>query len=177
MSVEKCRRPRCFGDELGQAGLVDRDLAALEALDLVGVDVDAPDLVAELGEAGRGDEADVAGADDADGFARAAHERRTRIAAASAPRRRGRSRRPSRRALSARRPGSATARSRASARFVSVRDSVFETQYDAARRAPRDEREPVAVVEQLVACARACASSSVGLSRIGGDFQFVPWTP
>ena len=54
-------------------GLVDRDLAALEALDLVGVDVDAPDLVAELGEAGRRDEADVAGADDADGFALPSH--------------------------------------------------------------------------------------------------------
>ena len=29
MSVEKCSRSRFFGDQLGQAGLVDRDLAAL----------------------------------------------------------------------------------------------------------------------------------------------------
>ena len=57
-------------DELLEAGLVDRDLAVLEARDLVGVDVDAVDVVAELGEARRGDEADVAGADDADGLSR-----------------------------------------------------------------------------------------------------------
>ena len=69
MSVEKCSRSRFLRDELLEAGLVDRDLAALEARDLVGVDVDAPDLVAELGEAGGGDEADVAGADDPDGLA------------------------------------------------------------------------------------------------------------
>src|SRR4051794_23924215 len=58
-----------LGDQLLQAGLVDGDLAALEALDLVDVDVDAVDVAAQLCEAGRRDEADVAGADDADGFA------------------------------------------------------------------------------------------------------------
>jgi hypothetical protein len=65
--------PAVLGHEVGQARLVDRDLAVLEALDLGGVDVDAPDLVAELGKAGRRDETDVAGADDADGFALGAH--------------------------------------------------------------------------------------------------------
>ena len=58
------------GHALGQPGLVDRDLAALEPRDLVGVDVDAPHLVAELGEARRRDQPDVAGADDRDRFAR-----------------------------------------------------------------------------------------------------------
>jgi len=43
-----------------QPGLVDRDLPALQASDLVGVDVDAPDLTAELGEPGRRDQPDVA---------------------------------------------------------------------------------------------------------------------
>jgi hypothetical protein len=64
MSVEKRRR---------SAWLVDRHLAAAQALDLRRVDVDAPHVVADLGEAGRGDEADVAGADDADGFALRGH--------------------------------------------------------------------------------------------------------
>ena len=66
--MEKCSRSRLRSRQLGEAGLVDRDLAAVQALDLVRVDVDAPDLAAELGEAGGGDEADVAGPDDADGF-------------------------------------------------------------------------------------------------------------
>ena len=56
-------------DEIVQPGLPDGDDAALEVLDLALVDVDAPDLVAQLGEAGRGDQADVAGSDHADGFA------------------------------------------------------------------------------------------------------------
>ena len=55
-------------DQLGQAGLVDRHLAARERLDLLGQDVARPDLVAELGEAGGGDQADPADADDADRF-------------------------------------------------------------------------------------------------------------
>ena len=55
---------RC--DQLGQARLVDRDLALLQALDLRLVDVDADDVVAALGEAGAGDQADVSGADDGD---------------------------------------------------------------------------------------------------------------
>jgi len=37
-------------DHLLQAGLVDRDLARLQARDLVRIDVDAEDLAAEVGE-------------------------------------------------------------------------------------------------------------------------------
>ncbi len=55
-------------DELLETRLPDRDPALLEALDLGLVDVDAADIAAELGEAGGGDETDVSGADDADGF-------------------------------------------------------------------------------------------------------------
>ena len=47
-------------DQLREPRLPDRDPALLEALDLGLVDVDAPDVVAELGEAGGGDQADVA---------------------------------------------------------------------------------------------------------------------
>jgi hypothetical protein len=43
--------------------LVDADLTPVETLDLVVVDVDAVDLVAEVGQASRGGEPDVAGAD------------------------------------------------------------------------------------------------------------------
>ena len=65
------------GDELLETGLPDRDPALLEALDLGRVDVDAPDIVAELGEAGGGHEADVSGADDPDRFSLGtAHSRR-----------------------------------------------------------------------------------------------------
>ncbi len=60
-------------DELREARLVDRDLARAQPLDLLRVDVDAAHLGPELGEAGGGDEADVAGADDADRFALGAH--------------------------------------------------------------------------------------------------------
>ena len=60
-------------DRLGQAGLVDRDLAALQLRDLVGVDVDAPDVAAELGKARGRDQADVSGADHRDRFASVAH--------------------------------------------------------------------------------------------------------
>ena len=52
--------------DLGQPRLVDRQAAALEQGDLGGVDVEAIDVVAEIGEAGGGDEADVAGTDDRD---------------------------------------------------------------------------------------------------------------
>ena len=159
MSVEKCSRPRWRCDELGQAGLVDRDLAALQARDLVGVDVDAPDLVAELGEAGRGDEADVAGADDADGFARGAHEGRPRIAMTL----RRRPAAPARSALadaaqrardrraSAGWSGCAAACSRPSRRRASVRQAT--------------SAQAVAVGEELVgapAHAHACASGCRG---------------
>ena len=102
--------------ELREAGLVDRDLAALRRSILSASMSTQHDLGAELREAGRGDEADVAGADHADRFALLAHEAgevsgvttsRTRVAATSA---------------------AATSRCRASALFVSVRDSVLETQ-------------------------------------------------
>jgi hypothetical protein len=53
-----------LADELGQPGLVDRDLAARERLDLLGHDVARPHLVAELGEAGGRDETHPSGADD-----------------------------------------------------------------------------------------------------------------
>jgi hypothetical protein len=53
-------------DELRETGLVDRDPALAESRDLLRVDVEADDVVAEVGEARAGDQADVAGADDAD---------------------------------------------------------------------------------------------------------------
>jgi len=55
-----------FGDEVGEAGFEDADLASLEAFDLGDVDVGADDAVAEVGEAGGGGEADVPGPDDGD---------------------------------------------------------------------------------------------------------------
>ena len=61
------------GDHLGEPGLVDRHLAAAQLLDLRLVDVDAADVAAELGEPGRRDEPDVAGADHADRFALPVH--------------------------------------------------------------------------------------------------------
>lgn len=48
------------GDEIVEAGLVDRDLATLQGGDLAGVGVDAGHLMAEIGEAGSGDQADIA---------------------------------------------------------------------------------------------------------------------
>ena len=64
----KRSRPSCepFAHEVVEAGLEDRDLAALEALDLVGVDVGADHVVADVGEAGAGGEPDVARPDDSD---------------------------------------------------------------------------------------------------------------
>ena len=47
-----------------EARLVDRDLALVQASDLVLVDVVADDVVAHFGHAGTGDEADIAGAED-----------------------------------------------------------------------------------------------------------------
>ena len=52
--------------QLLEPGLVDRDLAGAELLDPLGDDVADDDVVAELGEARTGDEADVAGAEDSD---------------------------------------------------------------------------------------------------------------
>ena len=53
-------------EQLVEAGLVDRHLAAAQRFDPVGEDVADNDVVAELAEAGAGDEADVAGAEDSD---------------------------------------------------------------------------------------------------------------
>jgi hypothetical protein len=53
-------------EQILQAVLVDRRLAAVDAVDLALVDVDAQAVVADLGEAGAGDDADIAGADDGD---------------------------------------------------------------------------------------------------------------
>ena len=50
--------------QLVETRLVDRHLAAAECVDSVGEDVADDDLVAEVGEARAGDEADVAGAED-----------------------------------------------------------------------------------------------------------------
>ena len=67
-SVVKARRPACAlrGDQIVEAGLEDRDLAAAQPRDLARVLVDAGDVDAELGEAGAGDQADIAGADHGD---------------------------------------------------------------------------------------------------------------
>src|SRR6185436_1299315 len=53
-------------NQLGQARLENRDLAAAEPLDLGGVDVDAGYVVAAVGEAGAADQSHVPGADDGD---------------------------------------------------------------------------------------------------------------
>ena len=64
-SVVKESRPACRVpfDQRVEARLVDRDPAVLEHADLGRVLVDAGDLEAELGEAGAGHKADIAGAD------------------------------------------------------------------------------------------------------------------
>src|SRR5690606_2357211 len=54
---------RIPGDDLVEAGLVDRHLAAVEILDLLLDLVDAGDRVAELGKTCPGDEADISGSD------------------------------------------------------------------------------------------------------------------
>ena len=61
----------------GKAVFEDRHLALAQALDPLGVDVGAHDLVAEMGQARGGREADVAGADDGDAH-RVGHFRRSR---------------------------------------------------------------------------------------------------
>src|SRR5207245_1484652 len=53
-----------------QAGLVDRQVAAGKRRDLVRVLVDADDVMTEIGKAGPGDEADIAGADHGDAHGR-----------------------------------------------------------------------------------------------------------
>ena len=52
--------------EVFEAGLVDRDLAGLQRIDFALVVIDADDVVADFGEAGAGDEADITGANDAE---------------------------------------------------------------------------------------------------------------
>ena len=61
------------GDRLLEPGLVDRHLAAVQARDLVRVDVDAPHLAAEFGKPGGGDKTDVSGADHGDRFTLGGH--------------------------------------------------------------------------------------------------------
>ncbi len=53
-------------DELLEAGLVNRDFAALQHVHLALVVIDADDVVADFREAGARDETDVAGTDDAE---------------------------------------------------------------------------------------------------------------
>ena len=67
-SVVKRKRPACrvAPDQCLQPGLVDRDAAGLEQLDLGLVHVQAQHVVAEVGQAGAGHEADIAGSDDGD---------------------------------------------------------------------------------------------------------------
>ncbi len=64
-SVKRIRSRVPLEHEL-EAGLVDRHLARLQALDPLRDDVADDDLVPELGEAGAGHEADVAGAEHCD---------------------------------------------------------------------------------------------------------------
>ena len=49
-----------------EPGLVDRNAAGVQHVDLARVDVEAQHVVADLGEAGAGDQADVAGPDHRD---------------------------------------------------------------------------------------------------------------
>ena len=58
-----------LGEQLLEPGLVDRHLTRAQALDLGRVDVDAPDLMAELRKARSGDQPDIAGADHSDWLA------------------------------------------------------------------------------------------------------------
>jgi hypothetical protein len=63
-----------LGHQLLQPRLPDRDDAVLEAFDLLAVDVDAVDLVAELRESRGGDKPDITRADHADRFSIGAHK-------------------------------------------------------------------------------------------------------
>src|SRR5262249_18717490 len=60
-------------DQLAEARLVNRDLTARERLDLLGEDVAGDHRMADLGEAGGGDQANPADANDADRFLLWAH--------------------------------------------------------------------------------------------------------
>ena len=57
---------RVARDELGEPGLVDRDLALSKREDTRLVDIDTHDVMAEVRETGTGDQADVARSDDGD---------------------------------------------------------------------------------------------------------------
>src|SRR5262249_29552136 len=74
------------GDQSVEVGLVDRNLALAQCRDLVGVLVDAGDVVAEIGKACPGNEADIAGANhrDTHGFM-TLPESSTEICACSPP--------------------------------------------------------------------------------------------
>ena len=54
------------GEQRFEAGLVDRDLSALQRFDAMREDVANDDLMAEIGEAGSCDESDVARAENGD---------------------------------------------------------------------------------------------------------------
>ena len=65
MHVERERDPLAVArDYVLEPGLVDRHLARAQALDALGDDVAEDDVMAEVGEARTGDEADVAGPED-----------------------------------------------------------------------------------------------------------------
>ena len=53
-------------DHFRQPGLVDRHAAAVEQVDLGGVDIEAEHVVADLGQAGAADQAHITGTDDGD---------------------------------------------------------------------------------------------------------------
>ena len=59
------RRPRCR-DQLQEAGLMDRQLAFLQAGDARRVNIDADRIVAKIGKSGPGDQPNIPCSDDAD---------------------------------------------------------------------------------------------------------------
>jgi hypothetical protein len=65
-SVVKCSRWAIALDDILQTGLVNRNLAALEPLELLAIDVDAGDLIAAVGEESPADQSDIARADNCD---------------------------------------------------------------------------------------------------------------
>ncbi len=77
------RELQAFGLDVGlderiETGLVDGDFAPLEAFDLLGVDVDAKHVIAGIGKAGAGDEADVTGSEYGDSHVFPEHARNGR---------------------------------------------------------------------------------------------------
>lgn len=51
-------------DHRREAGFVDGDIALLQPVDLARIDIHADHVMADIGEAGPGDKADIAGAED-----------------------------------------------------------------------------------------------------------------